>query len=174
MWLGPCPWRPYNQPYVSGGWRGFFDFHGGGILEWGSTRSTSANGPRGKTTRRPVEYVPEGSGVVATYDNGVKLVMRETGWMGLGTCSVRYEGDEGWIETGDTGNFEIYPESLRRGRKVFQCRARTRPRTSATSWTASSRRTPANANADVAAGRTSPATRPTSPGSSAARSSSIR
>ena len=29
-WLGPCPWRPYNSKYVSGGWRGFTDFHGGG------------------------------------------------------------------------------------------------------------------------------------------------
>ena len=35
-WLGPCPWRPFNRQYVAGGWRGFFDFHGGGILEWGA------------------------------------------------------------------------------------------------------------------------------------------
>ena len=52
LWLGPCPWRPYNKQYITGGWRGFFDFHGGGILEWGATRSTSANGPRRKTTLR--------------------------------------------------------------------------------------------------------------------------
>jgi len=36
LWLGPSPWRPFNSRYVRGGWRGFFDFHGGGILEWGS------------------------------------------------------------------------------------------------------------------------------------------
>src|SRR4051812_24164713 len=35
-WLGPTPWRPYNPAYVAGKWRGYFDFHGGGILEWGS------------------------------------------------------------------------------------------------------------------------------------------
>jgi len=29
--------------------------------------------------------------------------------MGLGTCSVRYEGDEGWIETGDRGEFRVFP-----------------------------------------------------------------
>ena len=34
LWLGPCPWRPFNQRYIDGRWRGFFDFHGGGILEW--------------------------------------------------------------------------------------------------------------------------------------------
>ena len=36
LWLGPTPWRPFNQAYVDGGWRGYFDFHGGGILEWGA------------------------------------------------------------------------------------------------------------------------------------------
>jgi hypothetical protein len=35
-WLGPAPWRPYHSSYVRGGWRNFYDFHGGGILEWGS------------------------------------------------------------------------------------------------------------------------------------------
>ncbi|HVC96523.1 MAG TPA: Gfo/Idh/MocA family oxidoreductase, partial [Pirellulales bacterium] len=23
LWLGPAPWRPFNQKYVNGGWRGF-------------------------------------------------------------------------------------------------------------------------------------------------------
>src|SRR6266700_4017387 len=32
--LGPAPWRPYHSSYVRGGWRNFYDFHGGGILEW--------------------------------------------------------------------------------------------------------------------------------------------
>ena len=26
LWLGPCPWRPYNKAYVSGGWRGYLRF----------------------------------------------------------------------------------------------------------------------------------------------------
>ncbi len=38
-WLGPCPWRPYNPSYVSGGWRGFYDFHTSCIGEWARTRS---------------------------------------------------------------------------------------------------------------------------------------
>ena len=36
QWLGPCPWRPYNASYVSGGWRGFYDFHTSCIGEWGA------------------------------------------------------------------------------------------------------------------------------------------
>ncbi|MCX5637709.1 MAG: Gfo/Idh/MocA family oxidoreductase, partial [Planctomycetota bacterium] len=36
QWLGPCPWRPYNAEYVSGGWRGHYDFHTSCICEWGA------------------------------------------------------------------------------------------------------------------------------------------
>ncbi|MCL5269669.1 MAG: hypothetical protein M1457_03740, partial [bacterium] len=45
----------------------------------------------------------------------------------LGTCPVRFEGDEGWIETGDAGLFEVRPESLRKffGIDVLARRART-------------------------------------------------
>jgi predicted dehydrogenase len=117
-WLGPCPWRPYNSKYVSGGWRGFFDFHGGGILEWGSHTIDLCQWANDADQTVPVEYVPTPGGCVARYANGVKLVMRETGWLGLGTCSVRFEGDEGWVETGDKGDIKVYPESLRGGRKL--------------------------------------------------------
>jgi len=43
-WLGPTPWRPYNSAYLAGRWRGYFDFHGGGILEWVRTPLICANG----------------------------------------------------------------------------------------------------------------------------------
>ena len=149
-WLGPCPWRPYNSRYVSGGWRGFFDFHGGGILEWGSHTVDLCQWAAQKDDTTPVEYVPEGSGVVCTYADGLKLVMRDTGWMGLGTCSVRYEGDEGWIETGDSGRFAIFPESLRTERTVFTM-AGTDPSTHVRNFLDCVKtRTPANANSDVA------------------------
>jgi hypothetical protein len=29
------------------------------------------------------------------------------GWLGMGTCSVRFEGEGGWIETGDTGKMTL-------------------------------------------------------------------
>jgi len=96
MWLGPCPWRPYNSRYVAGQWRSHFDFHGGGILEWGSHTIDLCQWANNADQTVPIEYEPTPGGCIARYANGVKLVMRETGWMGLGTCSVRYEGDEGW------------------------------------------------------------------------------
>jgi predicted dehydrogenase len=151
MWLGPCPWRPFNSRYVRGGWRGFFDFHGGGILEWGAHTVDLCQWAAQKDHTTPVEYVPEESGAVCTYADGLKLVMRDKGWMGLGTCSVRYEGDEGWIETGDSGRFAIYPESLRTERTVFT-RAGTDPSTHIRNFlNCVKTRRPANANSDVAA-----------------------
>jgi predicted dehydrogenase len=150
-WLGPCPWRPYNSQYVRGGWRGFFDFHGGGILEWGAHTVDLCQWAAQKDHTAPVEYVPEGDGAVCTYDDGLKLVMRVDGWMGMGTCSARYEGDEGWIETGDSGKFAIYPESLRTEQTVFT-RAGTDPTTHLRNFLDCVKtRKPAHANADVAA-----------------------
>ncbi len=118
-WLGPCPWRPYNKDYVNGQWRGYFDFHGGGILEWGAHTVDLCQWANQADDTAPIEYEPDGTNVYARYANGVKLVMRDKGWMGLGTCSVRFEGDEGWVETGDSGRIEMYPASLRAYKRVF-------------------------------------------------------
>jgi predicted dehydrogenase len=128
MWLGPCPWRPYNSRYVAGAWRHHFDFHGGGILEWGSHTIDLCQWANDADATAPIEYEPTENGCIARYANGVKLVMRETGWMGLGTCSVRFEGDEGWVETGDRGEFMVHPESLR-GERTLKAGAGTHPGT---------------------------------------------
>jgi predicted dehydrogenase len=150
-WLGPCPWRPYNSQYVKGRWRGHFDFHGGGILEWGAHTVDLCQWAAQKDDTTPIAYVPDGSGVNCTYADGLKLVMRVDGWKGLGTCSVRYEGDEGWIETGDSGQFAIYPESLRTERTVFEMRG-TDPTTHIRNFLDCIKtRKPANSNSDVAA-----------------------
>jgi len=150
-WLGPCPWRPYNSRYVRGGWRGFFDFHGGGILEWGAHTVDLCQWAAQKDDTTPVEYVPNEGGADCTYADGLKLVMRSTDWMGLGTCSVRYEGEEGWIETGDSGKFAIYPETLRTEQTVFSM-AGTDPSTHIRNFLDCVKtRKPANSNSDVSA-----------------------
>ncbi len=109
-WLGPCPWRPFNAEYVQGKWRGYFDFHGGGILEWGSHTVDLCQWANKADDTAPVEYEPHGNHVNCRYANGVKLVMRDTGWQKeLGTCCVRFEGDEGWIEAGDYAKINLSP-----------------------------------------------------------------
>jgi predicted dehydrogenase len=131
-WLGPCPWRPYNSSYVAGGWRGFADFHGGGILEWGSHTIDLCQHAAQSDDTTPIEFwaddynfglyhsdwrttmaAPKTNVLYGRYANGVKLVMRDGGWQGLGTCSVKYVGTEGWIETGDSGAIRVAPDSLR-------------------------------------------------------------
>jgi predicted dehydrogenase len=119
LWLGPTPWRPYNEQYIQGGWRGFFDFHGGGILEWGAHTVDLCNWAGSDDKKVPVLYEPTPSGCVATYDDGLKLVMRDQDWMGLGTCSVRYEGEGGWVETGDSGRLEFSSGALRGEQRQF-------------------------------------------------------
>jgi predicted dehydrogenase len=134
LWLGPCPWRPYNRAYIDGGWHGCFDFHGGGILEWGSHTVDLCNWAGTNDAKMPILYEPAGmgaaapaawnggndAGCVTTYDNGLKLVMRSSGWLGLGTCCVRYEGEDGWVETGDSGRMEFSSGHLRAEQQQFK------------------------------------------------------
>jgi len=118
-WLGPAPWRPYNRRYVQGGWRGYFDFDSGAtLLDWGAHTVDLCQWANDADDTMPVTYRPDGGTIHAEYANGVKLVMRHGGfrnegqWLGLGTCPVRFEGDEGWVETGDSGKIACEPASL--------------------------------------------------------------
>ncbi len=114
-WLGPAPWRPYHPQYVRGGWRGFYDFHGGGILEWGSHTIDMCQWAGKLDATAPIEFVPEGMdhdtpySIRCRYANGVKLVIRDKGFMGLGSCAFRLEGDAGWVETADSGKVAVSP-----------------------------------------------------------------
>jgi predicted dehydrogenase len=119
-WLGPAPWRPFNSQYTRGGWRNFYDFHGGAILEWGSHTADMCQWAAKCDHTQPVTYEPEVGGdapysVHCKFANGLKLEMRDEGWngrLGLGSCTVRFEGDNGWVETGDSSKIEV-SENLR-------------------------------------------------------------
>jgi predicted dehydrogenase len=113
-WLGPAPWRPYNKDYVNGRWRGYYDFHGGAALpEWGAHTVDLCQWGASADHTTPVEYEAEGQTIHAKYANGVKMVMRLAGfkgegdWVVPGTCPVRFEGDEGWVEAADTGKIAV-------------------------------------------------------------------
>ena len=69
----------------------------------------------------PVEYNPPENGrLVARYASGVELVLRNDGWLPLGSCPVRFEGDAGWVETGDSGKLVLSSPELMAGRKVAE------------------------------------------------------
>ena len=60
----------------------------------------------------------KGDELHARYANGVKLVLRDNGWLPLGSCPVRFEGDTGWVETGDDGELVASNEALLIGKKA--------------------------------------------------------
>ena len=119
-YLGPAAWRPYNSRLLDG-----FNFEkggglvGGGVLEWGSHCVDLCQWAADKDHTAPVEYnPPENDQIVARYADGVELILREKDWIPLGSCPVRFEGDEGWVETGDSGKFVLSSPELLAGRTV--------------------------------------------------------
>ena len=123
LWLGPAPWRPYNRRYVEGAWRGYWDFDSGArLLDWGAHTLDLCQQAAGADETMPVEYEPGEKTLTARYADGLEVVLdflatpfgERPGWITeLGTCPVRFVGEEGWIETGDNGGIAVEPESLR-------------------------------------------------------------
>ena len=119
MYLGPAAWRPFNKALLDG-----FNFEkgggltGGGCLEWGSHCVDLCQWANDADRTDPVEYEPVGDQLHARYANGVKLVLRNDGWLPLGSCPVRFEGDTGWVETADDGDLVASNDSLLVGKKA--------------------------------------------------------
>ncbi len=119
MYLGPAAWRPFNAKLLDG-----FNFEkggglvGGGVLEWGSHCVDLCQWAVNDSLP-PVEYnAPKDGQLVAKYENGVELIFREKGWIPLGSCPVRFEGENGWVEAGDSGKLVLSSPELLAGRKV--------------------------------------------------------
>lgn len=123
IYLGPAAWRPFNKRILADG----FNFEkggglvGGGVLEWGSHCVDLCQWANNADSTAPIEYYPPENGrVKAKYANGVDLILRENDWKPLGSCPVRFEGDEGWVETGDSGKLELSSPALLAGRQVAE------------------------------------------------------
>ncbi|MFT5121428.1 MAG: putative dehydrogenase [Kiritimatiellia bacterium] len=123
-WLGPAPWRPYNQLYCRGRWRGHHGLATGyKLLEWGSHTIDLCQWAAKADGTTPIEFEAINDTTVhAKYANGVKLIMRLAGFKGegdwkpgLGSCPIRFEGDEGWVEAGDFGKIEVSDPKLLEG-----------------------------------------------------------
>ncbi len=117
-WLGPAPWRPYNAKYYTRGfWSSHGDFSGGSITEWGSHTADLCQWAAGMDHTSPTTYrvTNDRGDVEARYANGVKLIFCKG--LRFGTCPVRFEGEEGWVEVGDSGMIETHPASLLEDRK---------------------------------------------------------
>src|SRR5690606_28980083 len=125
LWLGPSPWRPFNQQYVDGKWRGQWDFDSGArLLDWGAHTVDLCQWANQADDTMPIEYEPTPENIVCKYANGVKLIIdflpdpfgnRDPHYITrLGTCPVRFIGDEGWVETGDEGEIVVSSDRLKK------------------------------------------------------------
>ena len=125
LWLGPAAWRPFNQQYCDGKWRGQWDFDSGArLLDWGAHTVDLCQWANQADDTMPVEYEPTETNIVCRYANGVKLVLdflkepfgdRSPQYITrLGTCPVRFEGEDGSVETGDAGEIVATPEALQK------------------------------------------------------------
>lgn len=110
LWLGPCPWRPYNSGYVTGGgWYHFYDF-ATDVAMWGAHTVAQALAGLDMTRVSSIEFEYGGpdATMVTRLSNGVRLVLfRVAGsvwdpceyWHGA--CGERFEGPEGWAAAAD-------------------------------------------------------------------------
>ncbi|MBM4104003.1 MAG: Gfo/Idh/MocA family oxidoreductase [Planctomycetes bacterium] len=112
LWLGPAPWRPY-QDFGEGGphysWRHIMDYSGGKLTDWGGHHIDIAHWGLGLEYTGPVEIEGKGSypmdgiydvpyayNFICTYDNGVQIRVADSSQLphGMGTC---WYGEKGWI-----------------------------------------------------------------------------
>lgn len=110
VWLGPCPWRPYNNAYVNGGgWYHFYDF-ATDVAMWGAHTVAQALAGLDMTDVSTIqfEYTKPDATMETRLSNGVKLVLYRTAgsvWAPCeywhGACGERFDGPEGWIAAAD-------------------------------------------------------------------------
>jgi len=107
-WLGANPWMPYSSSFSAGSARILHQlmfYYNGNIGEWGSHTHPSAMEAMETIHTGPVEVqYPKnetGEGMVFRFANGKEMVLELS--MPYSSCAVRYEGTEGWVETGDRG-----------------------------------------------------------------------
>jgi predicted dehydrogenase len=110
VWLGPCPWRPYNGGYVhGGGWYHYYDF-ATDVAMWGAHSVAQALAGLDMANVTFIEFAYEGpdATMVTRLSNGVKLVLYRVGgsvWEPCqywhGACGERFDGPEGWAAAAD-------------------------------------------------------------------------
>jgi predicted dehydrogenase len=110
-WLGPAPRRPFHPDLITGGFRPFRDYSGGGMTDWGCHTFGGALFALQLHETGPVEIIPpdgkEYPQLTYVFQNGVKIY-HQGGWDGI----LNFRGTEGEIsEKGDrAGNKQPPPD----------------------------------------------------------------
>ena len=106
-WLGPTPWRPYNEKRVKGdyggGWRCFFEYGGRKNGDWGAHHFDIIQNALGMDTSGPVEFIPKGYEGCAyqthVYANGIRVERDDD----LPKSMIEFRGTKGtvWVSRDD-------------------------------------------------------------------------
>ncbi len=106
-WLGPTPWRPYNEKRVKGdyggGWRCFLEYGGRKNGDWGAHHFDIIQNALGMDDSGPVEFIPIGfegcKYQTHVYANGVR-VERYDGEL---KQMIEFQGTKGtvWVSRND-------------------------------------------------------------------------
>ena len=112
MWLGPAPWRPFQQTLLKGNFRPFRDYSGGGMTDWGCHTFGGALFGCNLFRTGPVAVLPpDGKDIkhlTYVFANGVRIY-HGGGWGGL----LTFKGTEGEIgENGDKKGRKDAPPNI--------------------------------------------------------------
>jgi predicted dehydrogenase len=129
-WLGGTPYHNYNR-LRHRGWNHFFDTGCGSMCNMGTHYADLAQYALDRDDTGPVHFtgeayfdpnnvfeVPVTSKVTATYKDGIKLIMDNSG--SFASRTIRFEGDKGWIQVDDAGlKVTGEPASLLTKQRIF-------------------------------------------------------
>jgi predicted dehydrogenase len=106
-WLGPTPWRPYNEQRIKGnyggGWRCFLEYGGRKNGDWGAHHFDIIQWALGMDESGPVEFIPKGyEGTefqTHIYSDGTRVVRDD----GNAKAMIEFQGTKGtvWVSRND-------------------------------------------------------------------------
>ncbi|MBN2450368.1 MAG: hypothetical protein JXR77_08260 [Lentisphaeria bacterium] len=115
LWLGPAPWRPYNSRLHPSRWRGYRDYSGGGMTDWGAHHFDIVQWALDADGSGPVEILPPESSPLdrLTYRYANDVLVTHGGYQGKGGYGITFVGTEGRIDVSRDA-LQTFPESIGR------------------------------------------------------------
>jgi len=132
-WLGPAPFEPYTPRRCHGSFRWQYDYSGGQLTDLGAHFADLAQWAHGEEDTSPTQYegwaefpqeglfnTPVRFEVVATYPDGVQMIMHDDTEPGRGPRGNKYVGTEGWVSVDDTGKVTASSDAILRKLSAIQ------------------------------------------------------